>query len=190
MHSYARFMKQILSNEKKPKEFEIVALNEECGAILQRKLPSKLKDLERFIIPSSIGSNFSCKALCDLGLSINLMQLSIQKKLGLGEAKPTTVKLQLANKSYIFPKGEITNILVRVDKFIFSTDFVILDMDENRDVLIIMGRSFLAIGRTSIVVATRVLITRVNKEQVVFNIFKAMEQLKTIDDCFAINIIN
>lgn len=84
--------------------------------------------------------------------------------MGLGEVKPTTVKLQLTDRSYIFPKGEIKNIFVKADKFIFSTDFVILEMDEDKDVLIIMGRSFLAIGRTSIVVAIGELIMRVNTE--------------------------
>lgn len=66
------------------------------------------------------------------------MSLSIYKKLGLGEVKPTTMKLQLANRSYIFRRGEIENILVKVDKFIFLADFVILDMEENKDVSIIM----------------------------------------------------
>lgn len=107
MSNYARFMKQILSKKKRQEEFEIVALIEECIALLQKKLHPKLKDLGRFIIPYSIGSNFSCKTCCDLSISINMMPLSIYKKLGLGEVKLTIVKLQLADKSYIFPKGEI-----------------------------------------------------------------------------------
>lgn len=82
-----------------------MALNVECSAILQRKLPTKLKDLGCFIIPCSIRSSFSSKVLCDLATSINLMSLSIYKILGLEEMKPTTVKLLVVDKSYIFPKG-------------------------------------------------------------------------------------
>ena len=131
----------------------------------------KLKDPGRFIIPCAIGSSFSCNALYDLGASINLMPLSIYKKLGLGEVQPTTVKLQLADRTYIFPRGKIENILVKVDKFIFPADFVILDMEKDKNVPIIMGRPFLATGRTLIDVAAGELIMMVNDEQVVFNIF-------------------
>lgn len=138
-----------------------MALNEECNAVQQWKLPLKLKDLGRFIIPCFIGSKFSCKALYELGASINLMSLSIYRKLGLGEVKITTLKLQLANKSYIFPREKIENILVKVDKFIFPVNFVLLDMEEDKDVPLVMGRPFLATGRTLIDVATRKLIMRV-----------------------------
>ena len=161
---YAKFMKQILSKKRRLEEFETVALNEKCSAILQKKLPTKLKDPGRFIIPCAIGSSFSCNALCDLGASINLMPLSIYKKLRLGDVQPTTVKLQLADGTYIFPKGEIENILVKVDKFIFLTDFVILEMEEDKNVPIIMGRPFLATERTLIDVAARDSIMRVNDE--------------------------
>ena len=112
------------------------------------------------------------------------MPLFIYNKLGLGEVQPTTVKLQLADRTYIFPKGEIENILVKVNKFIFPTDFMILDMEEDKDVPIIMGRPFLATGRTLIDVAAGELIMRVNDEQVVFNIFKAMKYPEETDDCF------
>lgn len=96
-----------------------------------------------FIIPSSIGSKFSYKALRDLGASINLVSLFIYKKLGFGEVSPTTLKLQLADKFYIFSRGEIENILVNVNKFIFPTNFVILYMKEDKDVQSSWGGHFL-----------------------------------------------
>ncbi|XP_022894042.1 uncharacterized protein LOC111408528 [Olea europaea var. sylvestris] len=97
MLSYVKFKKDILSNKRKLKEHETVMLTEECSAILQNKLPPKIKDPGSFIIPCTIGDlNFS-KALCDLGASINLMPLSIFRKLRLGEAKTTTISLQLAD---------------------------------------------------------------------------------------------
>lgn len=145
-----KFLKEILSNKRKLEDYETVALTEECSTVLQKKLPSKLKDLGSFSIPCTIGNSFFSNALCDLGASINLMPLSIYKKLGLGEARPTTITLQLANRSLAYPRGIVEDILVKVDKFIFPADFIILDMEEDQDILIIHGRPFLATGRALI----------------------------------------
>ena len=97
MPSYVKFMKDILSQKRRLADFETVNLTEECSAILQRKLPQKFKDLGSFTIPCTIGNTIFERALCDLGAGINLMPLSIFKRLGLGEARPTTVTLQLAD---------------------------------------------------------------------------------------------
>lgn len=83
MPSYAKFMKDILSRKKKLGSFEAVALTEECSAILQKKVTSKLKDLGRFTIPCTIGNQFFSRCLCDLGASINLMPLSVYQQVGL-----------------------------------------------------------------------------------------------------------
>ena len=131
MPSYMKFMKKILENKKKLGEYETIALTKECSAILQKKLPPKLKYPGSFSIPFSIRNSVSGKALCDLGASINLMPLSMFKRLKLGEAKPTTICLQMADRSYQHPRGVIENVLVKVDKFLFPADFVILDMEED-----------------------------------------------------------
>ena len=109
--------------------------------------PPKLKDPGNFTIPYAIGNLVFEKTLCDLGASINLMPLSIIKKLNLGEARPTTVTLQLADKSLTHPRCFIEDVLVKVDKFIFSADFTILDMEKVKEVPIILGRPFLAMGK-------------------------------------------
>ena len=83
-----KFMKEILSTKRRLSDFETVNLTEECSVILQRKLPQKLKDPGSFTIPCTIGNSIFEKALCDMGSSINLMLLSIFKRLGLGEARP------------------------------------------------------------------------------------------------------
>ena len=83
-----------------------------------------------------------------MGASVNLMPLSVYKKLGVGEAKPTTVSLQLADWSIKYPQGVIEDVLVKVDKFIFPVDFIVLDMDEDQEIPIILGRLFLVTGRT------------------------------------------
>ena len=150
MPSYVKFMKKILANKKKLEEYGTIPLTEECNAILQKKLPPKLQDPGSFAIPFSIGTRVSGKALCDLGASINLMPLSMFKRLRLGEPKSTTIILQLADRSYQHPLGIIENVLLKVGKFILPADFVILDMEEDDSVLIILGRPFLATGKAQI----------------------------------------
>ncbi|KAI3757777.1 hypothetical protein L6452_05320 [Arctium lappa] len=148
--SYAKFLKDILSKKKKLTEYETIALTEGCNALLTNRIPPKLKDLGSFTIPCLIGGKDIGKALCDLGASINLMPLSVFNNLGIGEAKPTTVTLQLADKTIGYPKGKIKDVLVKVDKFIFLADFIILDFEADNDIPIILGRPFLATRRTLI----------------------------------------
>ena len=105
MPSYVKFMKDILSQKRRLVDFETVNLTEECSAILQQKLSQKLKDPGSFTIPCTIGNAIFERALCDLGASINLIPLSIFKRLGLGEAGQTIVILQLADRSLKHPRG-------------------------------------------------------------------------------------
>ncbi|XP_052311391.1 uncharacterized protein LOC112328498 [Populus trichocarpa] len=189
MPSYVKFFKDILSNKRKLEEYETVALTEECSAILQKKLPPKLKDPGSFTIPCSIGNSIFEKALCDLGASINLMPLSIFKKLGLGEAKPTTVTLQLADRSLKHPRGIIEDVLVKVGKFIFPADFIILDMKEDNEIPILLGRPFLATGGALIDVKKGELRLRVNEKEVIFNVFKAIKQPDMGESCFSIQVV-
>ena len=105
MPSYVKFMKDILSQKRRLSDFEIVNLIEECSAILRRKLPQKLKDPGSFTIPCTIKNAIFERSLCDLGASINLMPLSIFRRLRLEEARPTTVTLQFADKSLKHLRG-------------------------------------------------------------------------------------
>ncbi|KAK4270868.1 hypothetical protein QN277_019636 [Acacia crassicarpa] len=172
MSSYVKFMKEILSKKRRLEEFETVALTQECSAMLTNRLPPKLKDPDSFTIPCAIGSNYSGKVLCDLGSSINLMPMSIFKQLAVGEARPTTVTLQLANCSIVLLEGKIKDVLVKVDKFIFPVDFIILDFETDQDVPILLGRPFMATSRTLIDVEKGELTMWVNNEQVTFSILK------------------
>ncbi|XP_075473985.1 uncharacterized protein LOC142505045 [Primulina tabacum] len=124
MPSYAKFLKDILANKRKLVDHMTVNLTENCSALVQNKIPPKLKDPGSFSIPCMIGDVFFHKALCDLGASINIMSLSVFRKLGLGEPKPTRMSLQLADRSVKYPRGVIEDVLVKVDKFIFPADFV------------------------------------------------------------------
>ncbi|XP_031260802.1 uncharacterized protein LOC116118985 [Pistacia vera] len=186
MSSYAKFLKDIFSNKRKIEEHGTIMLTEECSVVLQNKLPPKLRDPESFTIPCALGDSFFDKALCDLSASINLMPLSIFKKLELGEVKEMTMSLQLADRSIKRPKGIVEDILLKVDKFIFLVDFVVLDMEEDQEVPLILGHPFLATARALIDVQQGKLILRLNDEEIVFDVHKAMKNPTTfyIESCF------
>src|ERR1044072_1333381 len=105
MPSYAKFFKEILSNKKKIEDNERVTLTAECSAIIQNKMPQKLKDPGSFSIPCNIGKLVIDKALCDLGASISVMPMSISKKLDMGELSPTMMSVQLADRSVKYLVG-------------------------------------------------------------------------------------
>ncbi|KAJ9548230.1 hypothetical protein OSB04_020773 [Centaurea solstitialis] len=190
MPSYVKFLKDILSNKRKIEEHATVALTEECSAIIQHKLPPKLKDPGSFTIPVHIGNFEFSKALCDLGSSINLMPLSIFRKLGLGEVQPTNVTLQLADRSITYPYGVIEDVLIKVDKFYFPADFVVLDIDEDEEIPLILGRPFLATGGALIDVKGGKLTLRVGEEKVVFNVFRAAKYSSRSYECYRVDDVD
>ncbi|XP_062080687.1 uncharacterized protein LOC133785473 [Humulus lupulus] len=144
MPNYIKFMKEVMSKKRNFEDYEIVKPTEECSVVLQKKLPQQLKELGSLTTPCKIWESSFDKALCYLGASINLMSLSNFKKLGLGEVKPTSITLQLANRSFKYPHGVIEDVLVKVDMFVFPTDFVVLDMEEDHEIPLIFVRPFLA----------------------------------------------
>ena len=107
----------------------------------------------------------------------------------LGEARPTTVTLQLADRSLKHPRGVIADVLVKVDKFIFPADFIVLDMEEDKEIPIILGRPFLATGRAMIDVQKRELKLRVQDDEVRFSVFNAVRHLAESDACFMIEAV-
>ena len=189
MPGYVKFMKKVLSKKRKLGEYETVTMSEECSAILQKKLPTQFKDPSSFTIPYAIGNAIFERALCDLGASINLMPWSIFKKLKLGEARSTTITLQLADRSLAHPRGIIEDVLVKVDTFIFPTDFIILDVQEDKEVLIILGRPFLATGRAMIDVQKGELGLRVQEEEVTFNDFNVIKHPPDNDSFFRVDML-
>ena len=149
-----------------------------------------MKDLGSFTILCSIGTKYSGKALCNLGASINIMPLSVFKQLGVGECRPTIVSLQLADRSHAYPERKIEDVLVKVDKFIFPVDFIVLDFEADKEVPIILGRPFLATGKTLIDVKKGELTMRVNDQQVTFNVLDAMKSPDEIEDCNFISVVD
>ncbi|KAK0583647.1 hypothetical protein LWI29_000886 [Acer saccharum] len=190
MPTYVRFLKELLSNKRKLEEFETVALTEECSAILQNKLPPKLKDPGKFTIPCTIGHVKFESALIDSGASINLMPYSVFKKLGMGEVKPTRVTLQLADRSIKHPYGVLEDVLMKVGKFYFPVDFVILDMEEDFEVPLILGRPFLKTSGALVDHKEDKLTLRVGEEHVVFDFKKVANRPMEVDRCLLVEVVD
>ncbi|XP_022151321.1 uncharacterized protein LOC111019284 [Momordica charantia] len=158
--------------------------------ILTSKIPEKMKNSGSFIIPVAIGGQKIRQTLYDLGASINLMPMSIYKKLGIGEARPTMVTLQLASRSITHPEGQIQDVLVEVDKFTFPTDFIILDYDANKEVPIINGRPFLATGRALVDVHKGKVTMRVKYHEIQFSVYDSTKYLAEAEECPVLIILD
>ncbi|GKD27774.1 reverse transcriptase domain-containing protein, partial [Tanacetum coccineum] len=129
MPRFAPTIKSLLMNKEKLLELAKLPLNENCLAMLLKKILEKLRDPRKFIIPCDFLGMDVCHALADLGASINLMPLSIWKKLYLPELTPTRMTLELADRSVTRPKGVTEDVFVKVGSFHFPTDFVVVDFE-------------------------------------------------------------
>ena len=146
--AYAKFLKDLCTIKKGLGIEKKAFLTEQVSAIIQSRNPVKYKDPGSPTISVNIGGNCIDKSLLDLGASVNLLPYSVYKQLGLGELKPTNITLSLADRSVKIPKGIVEDVLVKIDKFYYPVDFVVLDTEpianEPNHVPIILGRPFLA----------------------------------------------
>ena len=127
--TYAKFLKDLCTIKRGLNVNKKAFLTEKVSTIIQCKSPVKYKDLGCPTISVMIGGTVMEKALLGLGASVNLLLYSVYKQLGLGELKPTSITLSLADRSVKIPRGIIEDVLVQVDNFYYPVDFVVLDMD-------------------------------------------------------------
>ena len=148
MPSYAKFLKDLCTVKRRLNVKKKAFLAENVSAILQHNILPKYKDPGCPTISCIIGNFRIERALLDLGASVNLLPYTVYEQLGLGELKPTTVTLQLADRSVKVPRGIIEDVLVQVDKFYFPVDFIVLDThpasNSPSQIPVILGRPFLA----------------------------------------------
>nr|XP_043619772.1 uncharacterized protein LOC122591576 [Erigeron canadensis] len=191
MPNYAKFIKELVTDKKKLGEVKATFLNEECSAVIKNKLPPKLSDLGSFLIACSFGKKLTCKALADLGASINLMPYSVFAKLSLGQLRPTKMSFRLADHSFQYPLGVAENLQVQVGQVVFLVNFVILEMEVDTKVPLILGRPFLYTADAIIRVKDKEISLGVGEDCVVFKIEKALKHSYSSDDtCFRIDVID
>jgi len=130
------------------------------------------------------------KAMCDLGSKVNLFPLSLLKRIGIGHLKPTKMTLQLADRSIIFPAGILEDIPIRVEKIYIPTDFVVVDIKEDYEIPIFLGRPFLATASVVINVKYDKIVFHVGDENVEFKIAKLMKGPSIFDSCCMIDVID
>nr|GEX10658.1 reverse transcriptase domain-containing protein [Tanacetum cinerariifolium] len=191
MPKFAPMFKKLLNNKNKLIELTKTPLNENCSAVVLKKLPEKLGDPVRFLIPCDFFKFDNCLALADLGASINLMPLSIWKKLKLPMLNDTKMVLELADRTISKPTGVAENVFVKVGKFYFPADFVVLDFIADLRVPLILGRPFLSIAHALIDVYEGEIILRHDdqsltlkcgdKPSISYNNFQSLNKVDLID---------
>ncbi|GJU13829.1 reverse transcriptase domain-containing protein [Tanacetum coccineum] len=170
MPKFASTLKTLIGNKEKLSEMARTPLNENCSAVILNKLPKKLGDPGRFLIPCEFSGINTCNALADLGASINLMPYSVWKDLSLPELTPTCMTLELADRSITEPIGIAKDVRLMVGKFQFPADFVVVDFEPDPRVPLILRRSFLKTSRALIDVYEGEITLRVGKEAITFNL--------------------
>nr|GEV70637.1 hypothetical protein [Tanacetum cinerariifolium] len=186
MPKFAPMFKKLLNNKNKLIELTKTPLNENCSAVVLKRLPEILGDLGRFLIPCDFSKFDNFLALADLGSSINLMPLSIWKNLKLPTLNDTKMVLELADRTISKPTGVAKNVFVKVGKFYFPADFVVLDFIADSRVLLILGRPFLSTAHAIINVHEREIILRQDQQSLTIqcgdirSIMK-VEQINKID---------
>nr|GEU74196.1 reverse transcriptase domain-containing protein [Tanacetum cinerariifolium] len=164
MSKFASMFKKLLNNKNKLIELTKMSLNKNCSAVVMKKLPEKLGDPGRFLILCDFLEFDNCLTLADLGASINLMALSIWKKLKLPTLNDTKMVLEVSDRTISKPTGVAENVFLKVGKFYFPADFVVLDFIADPCVPLILGRSFLSTAHALIDVYEGEIILRHDKQ--------------------------
>nr|GEV46765.1 reverse transcriptase domain-containing protein [Tanacetum cinerariifolium] len=150
MLKFGLSIKILLTSKDKLCDLARTPLNEHCSAVLLKKLPEKLGDPGKFLIPCDFSRMAECLALANLGASINLIPLSVWNKLFLPDFSPTCMTLDLTDHLISYPVGVAEHVFVKVGTFHFPADFVVVDFDADPRVPLILGRSFLKTERALI----------------------------------------
>ncbi|GJX11576.1 reverse transcriptase domain-containing protein [Tanacetum coccineum] len=179
MPKFASTLRTLLGNKEKLTEvartsnepcLARTSMNEHCSAVILNKLPRKLGDPGKFLIPCEFPGMDECLALADLGASINLMPFSVWEKLSLPDLTPTCMTLELADRSISKPMGIAKDISVKVGVFHFPADFVVVDFEPDPRVPLILGRCFLKTSRALIDVHKGELTLRIGSEAITYNL--------------------
>src|ERR1044072_2878963 len=178
-------MKEILSKKRRLSEMdEVVAMTEEASAIILKKSPVKMKDLGKFMLSVEFEGKEESSGLIDLGASVNLMPLSMFERLDIGELKSTRMQLHLADGSIVTPWGVCEDVLLKVGKFVFPADFVILDMKVDMAMPLIFGRPILATAKVKIDVFKRVISVKAYGKRISINMPDGKLEQKEKGDVF------
>ena len=184
--TYAKFLKDMCTVKRGSGIEKKAFLTEQVNAIIQSKTHVKYKDPGSRTISVNIDGTCIDKALFDFGASVNLLPYPVYKQLGLGELKATNITLSLDDRSMNIPKGIVEDVLVKVDKFYYPVDFVVLDTEPitsgPNHVPIIRGRPFLATANAIINCRNGVMQLTFGNMTLELNIFHLSNKRKLVED--------
>ncbi|XP_028214905.1 uncharacterized protein LOC114396943 [Glycine soja] len=186
MPLYSKFLKDPLSKKGKYIHSDNIVEEGNCSVVIQRILPPKYYDPGSVTIPCSIGAVSVGEALIDLGANINLMPFSMYRRIGELEIMPTRMTLQLANRSITRPYGVVEDALVKVRHFTFPIDFVIMDIEEDAEIPLILGRPFMLTANCVVDMKKGNLEMSVDDKKVTVNLFEAMKHPRNYKACFKV----
>ncbi|XP_070029571.1 uncharacterized protein [Nicotiana sylvestris] len=189
MPGFSKYLKDLITKKRTTKN-EVVNVTHRVSSIIATSTVQNKKDPGAFTIPCTIGAYDFAKAFCDNGASINLMPLSIYKQAGLGMLRPTSTRLQKADLSIKRLVGIVDDVLVKVAKFRLPADFVILDCKVDKEIPIILGRPFLATGRSLMDSEQNEIKFRASDEEVKFQESKGMKLPHEYESILVIDVID
>ncbi|XP_021716884.1 uncharacterized protein LOC110684757 [Chenopodium quinoa] len=190
---FAKFMKELCTIKRKHRlgGKEKVKVSAHVSAVFQKKIPEKCGDPGMFIVPVTIGDTTLHRAMLDLGASINVIPYSLFKSLKLGPLYGTGVVIQLADRSNVYPKGVVEDVLVKVDGLIFPVDFYVLDMEHDKQAVpILLGRPFLKTAKTKIDVSTGSLTMEVDGKAIGYNIYDSIKYPVNTHSLCSLNVVD
>nr|GFB73616.1 reverse transcriptase domain-containing protein [Tanacetum cinerariifolium] len=170
MPKFASTLKALIGNKEKLSEMARTPMNEHCSTVILNKLPKKLGDPSKILIPCEFPGMDECLALADLGTSINLMPPFVWREISLPELTPTSMTLELADRSVSKPIGIAKDVSVKVGMFHFPADFMVVDFNPDPRVLLILERCFLKTGRALIDVHKGELTLRIENKAITYNL--------------------
>ncbi|KAL7605792.1 uncharacterized protein LOC111906878 [Lactuca sativa] len=167
---YAKFLQDFINTRQQLEKNSKVILSEQSSKVIMEELPKNMGDLGRLTLPCEFGNNLKTYTLADSGAIINLMPYSFNQKLNLPGLKATRMTIYMANRSVTHPRGIVENISLKIGKFVFPIDFVISDMKEDANVLIILGRPLLNTDRALVDIRKSKLTLTVGDDEATFGI--------------------
>ncbi|XP_052623636.1 uncharacterized protein LOC128128938 [Lactuca sativa] len=184
---YAKFLQDLLDTRQQLNENSKVILSEQSSKAVLREIPKKMGDPGRLTLPCEFGNNMKVYALADSEASINLMPYSFYQKLNIQKLKATKMSIYMANRSVTQPRGIVEDIIVKIGKFIFPINFVVLDMKEDPNVPIILGRSLLNTAGALVDIHESKLTLRVGDENEIFGIEDGFQRSDAQEEVFNID---
>ena len=192
--SYAKFLKDLCTVKRKLGVNKEAFMTEQSTSLIRNNFPPKYKDLGNPTISIMVANSKLGHALVGLGASVNLLPYSVYVDLGLGELEPTNITLKLADRSVKIPRGIVKDVLVQMDEFYFSIDFIVLDtqpmVNQGTQFPVILGRPFLATANAIIHCRGGLMTLSFCNMTVNLNIFNVIKGMGDEEDVFEVNMVD